>query len=84
MLYTSTHVLYYIQALRNLANISGKRISTLFATLDRRLKSADKKQHSKDKGEGKDGGLRKQKKKTTGKRSRDRETSSTSNIVPTH
>ena len=76
-------MLYYIQALRNLANISGKRISTLFARLDHRLKSADKKDQPKIKGDGKDGGQRKQKKKTTGKRSHDRETSSTSNIVPT-
>ena len=65
-------------------NISGKRISELFTALDHRLKSADKKDQSKIKGDGKDGGRKKQKKKTTGKRPHDRETSSTSNIVPTH
>ena len=68
------HLLYYIQTLRNLANISGKRISELFTALDQRLKSADKKEHAKVKGDGKDGGQRKQKKKTTGKRPHDRET----------
>jgi ankyrin repeat protein len=70
------------QALRNLANSSGKRIREIFAALDRRLKSADKKERSGVKGGGKDGGQRKQKKKTTGKRPS--ESSSTSNIVPTH
>ena len=73
----------YIQTLRNLANISGKRISELFTILDRRLKSADKKDQSGIKGEGKGGGQRMQKIKTTGKIPHDRETSSTSNIVPT-
>ena len=75
------HVLYNIQTLRNLANISGERISKLFAALDRRLKSSDKKDQSGVEGEGKGGGRRMQK---TRKRPHDRETSSTSNIVPTH
>ena len=63
----------YIQTLRNLANISGKRISELFTTLDRRLKSANKKDQSGFKGEGKGGGRRM--KKTKRKRLHDRETS---------
>ena len=38
----STHALL-VQALRNLVNVSEQRIQQLFYDLDRRLKSADKK-----------------------------------------
>ena len=74
-------LLNYVQTLRNLVNTSGKRISELFTVLDHRLKSVDKKNHSRFKSEGKGGGRRMEKTKTTEKRPHVRKTVSTSNIV---
>ena len=41
-----------MQALRNLVNRSGKIAQNIFDQLDRRLKSADKKKQSGDRGQG--------------------------------
>ena len=46
----STHVL--VQALRNVVNMSGKIAQNIFDQLDRRLKSADKKERSGVRGQG--------------------------------
>ena len=48
MLYCALHCTHaqLVQALRNLVNLSGQRIQHLFNDLDRRLKSADKKDQS--------------------------------------
>ena len=66
------------------------RISELFTSLDNRFKSADKKDQTRldqtgVKSEGKGGGQRihNTESQTTGKRSHERETGSTSNVVPT-
>ena len=45
------HVLL-VQALRNVVNRSGKIAQNIFDQLDRRLKSADKKEQSGDRGQG--------------------------------
>ena len=45
-----------VQALRNLVNRSGQIAQQLFDQLDRRLKSADKKEQSGDRGQGVGGG----------------------------
>ena len=45
-----------MQALRNLVNRSGQLAQQLFDQLDRRLKSADKKEQSGDRGQGVGGG----------------------------
>ena len=50
-----------------MASISRKRISELFTALEHRLKSTDRKDQSKIKGQRKDGALRKHKIKTAGK-----------------
>ena len=61
----------------NLANISGKRIANIFAALDRRLKSTDKKERLQVKGQEGDAGLKRRNKEVTGKAPYDKETSST-------
>ena len=58
-----------VQALWNLVNVSGQRIQQIFNQLDRRLKSADKKTQSGDRGQ-----------KATGKRSPDNQTTNTSTV----
>ena len=52
---TSGHAVI-VQALRNLANMSGQRIQQIFNQLDRRLKSADKKTQSGVRSQGRDRG----------------------------
>ena len=59
----STHALL-VQALRNLVNVSGQRIQQLFNALDRRLKSADKKDQSGVRGQEGDGVQKKHKTRT--------------------
>ena len=44
-----------VQALRNLVNRSGKIVQNIFDQLDRRLKSADKKEQSGVRGHGVEG-----------------------------
>ena len=61
----STHVLL-VQTLRNLVNVSGQRIQQLFNDLDRRLKSADKKDQSGLRGQLGDGVQKKHKTRIMG------------------
>ena len=63
----------HVQALKNFVNISSQRIQRLFNDLDRRLKSADKKDQLGVIGEGRTNEEKKQKTKTT---ENDNETSS--------
>ena len=70
-----------MQALKNLVNTSRQRIQQLFTDLDRRLKSADKKDQLRVIGEGRADVQKKQKTKTTGNRPPDNETSSTTTTV---
>ena len=49
-----------VQALRNLVNRSGKIVQSIFDQLDRRLKSADKKEQSGVGGQGREGAQKKQ------------------------
>ena len=86
--HTHTHLLLYlvalfihVQALKNLVNTSRQRIQQLFTDLDRRLKSADKKDQSTVIGEGRADVHKKQKTKTTGNRHPDNDTSSTTTTV---
>ena len=73
-------ILIHVQALKNFVNISSQRIQQLFNDLDKRLKSADKKNQSAVIGEGRADVQKNQKTKTTGNRPPDNETSSTSTI----
>ena len=69
-----------MQALRNLVNTSRQRIQQLFTDLDRRLKSADKKDQSGVTGEGRAGVQKKQEKKTTGNTPPDNDTTTTVSV----
>jgi hypothetical protein len=58
-------------------NKSGQVARQIFSELDRRLKSADKKEEAGSAGERGDGGQQKQKRKTAGDRAPDTQTTST-------
>ena len=77
----SDYTFIYVQALRNLVNTSRQRIQQLFTELDKRLKSADKKDQSGVIGEGRADVQKKQKTNTTRNRPPDNETSSTTTTV---
>ena len=70
-----------VQALRNLVNRSGKIAQNIFDQLDRRLKSADKKEQSGDRGQGV-GGQGREKKKMSNKGPSDNPTHTQPSTVP--
>ena len=63
----STSLQYFVQALKDLVNISGQRVVEIFNQLERRLKLVDKSSQLDMRSEGGDGGRSKQKQKKKSK-----------------